>query len=138
MMLFDASALLNIIGEKGEESIRLLKGGYISDLTFYEVGNAMWKSVYRKLITADDAEVVLRTFEQLSTTMNVIPYDRKELLVVLKISLKESITFYDASYVHNALKNDLILVTDDKKLRKAASSYLEVLRSEEVNFNHIN
>ncbi|MFP3945939.1 MAG: type II toxin-antitoxin system VapC family toxin [Archaeoglobaceae archaeon] len=138
MMLFDASALLNIIGEKGEESIKILKSGYISDLTFYEVGNAIWKSVYRDLITLDDAEVVLRTFEQLSTTMNVISCDRKELLDILKISTAESITFYDASYVHNAIKNDLNLVTDDKKLRTAASSYLKVLGSEDMNLNHIN
>ncbi|MFO7967395.1 MAG: type II toxin-antitoxin system VapC family toxin [Archaeoglobaceae archaeon] len=131
-MLFDASALLNIIGEKGEDSIEFLKSGYITDLTFYEVGNAMWKSVYRELLTANDAEVILRAFNQLSTTMKVIPYNRSELPDILKISLNEYLTFYDASYIHNAAKNDLSLVTDDKKLKKAANKYLKVLESEEI------
>lgn len=135
-MLFDASALLNIIEEKGEDSIEFLRDGYITDLTFYEVGNAMWKSVHIELITANDAEVILKTFNQLSTTMNVVPYNRNELLKILNISLKESITFYDASYLHNALKNNLALVTDDKRLKKVANEYLEVLESEEVIFNH--
>lgn len=138
MMLFDASALLNIIEEKGEDSIKFLRGRYITDLTFYEVGNAMWKAVHRELITANDAEVFLKSFNQLSTTMNVIPYNRKELLKILNISLKESLTFYDASYIHNALKNNLTLVTDDEKLKKTANKYVGVLGSEEVNFNHIN
>ncbi|WP_153801433.1 hypothetical protein [Hyperthermus butylicus] len=41
-LLFDASALLNII-RGSVDPLAVLEGGYLLDLTLYEVGNAVWK-----------------------------------------------------------------------------------------------
>ena len=44
----------------------------------------------------------------------------EEPLMTLKIAMKENLTYYDASYVSAALKNNLTLVTDDDKLYEAS------------------
>ena len=41
-LLFDASALLNIIRLRKQDAYRLLKGNLTLSLTRYEVGNALW------------------------------------------------------------------------------------------------
>ncbi len=43
--VFDSLALLNIVKALGETTLRCLKGSYISTLTLYEVGNALWREV---------------------------------------------------------------------------------------------
>lgn len=47
-------------------------------------------------------------------------------------SVKDSITFYDASYIFLAIENGLDLVTDDKKLKNVAGKYLKVYSSMEL------
>jgi|Deesub1362B_J571_1020462.scaffolds.fasta_scaffold00745_3 predicted nucleic acid-binding protein len=130
MMLFDASALFNII--ERENSLEILKNNFISDLTFYEVGNAIWKSVYRELLTEKEAQKLLEIFGKVAKILNVAVLEKGKMNDVLEISVKESITFYDASYIFLAIENSLDLVTDDAKLKKVASKYLKVLSSDRV------
>jgi predicted nucleic acid-binding protein len=130
MMLFDASALLNIV--ERENSFEILKNSFISDLTFYEVGNAIWKSVYRELLTEEEAGELLKIFGKMAKILNVAVLEREKMNDVLEISVKEAITFYDASYIFLAIKNGLNLVTDDKRLRNVASKYLKVYSSMEL------
>jgi len=40
---------------------------------------------------------------------------------------KEQLTFYDASYIATAESTEAILVTEDEKLRKAASKFVETI-----------
>jgi len=55
-MLFDASAIVNLCGEKKLDQIL---AGCTIDLTTYEVGNAVWKQVYiHKKITLEEANTV--------------------------------------------------------------------------------
>ena len=51
---------------------------------------------------------------------------------VLTLALKENITVYDASYMYVAMRDNLILVTDDQKLRNKASRYVKAIPSSEV------
>lgn len=129
-MMFDASALLNII--KRENSFDILKNGFISDLTLYEVGNAIWKSVYRELLTEEEARKLLEIFGKIAKMLNVAVLEKEKMYNVLEISVKESITFYDASYIFLAIENGLDLVTDDKKLKNVAGKYLKVYSSMEL------
>jgi len=133
MMLFDASALFNII--ERENSLEILKNNFISDLTFYEVGNAIWKSVYRELLTEEEAQKLLKIFGKMAKMLNVAVLEKEKMNDVLEISVKESITFYDASYIFLAIENSLDLVTDDKKLRNVAGKYLKVYSSMELSKN---
>ena len=48
---------------------------------------------------------------------------------ILKIAVKENITFYDATYLYMAMKNSLTLVTDDEKLYITANEYVKAIKS---------
>jgi len=45
----------------------------------------------------------------------------------LKRAYEEPLTFYDASYLTTAESTEAILVTEDKKLSKAASKFVETI-----------
>ena len=51
---------------------------------------------------------------------------------IFKLSSKEQLTIYDASYLYITIKNKMILVTDDQKLRDKASKYVKVLDSKHL------
>ena len=51
---------------------------------------------------------------------------------VFTLTLKENITVYDASYMYVAMRDNLIFVTDDQKLRNKASRYAKAIPSSEV------
>jgi len=51
---------------------------------------------------------------------------------VFNLALREDVTIYDASYMYIAMKNGLILVTDDRKLKDRASKYLKVINTSEL------
>jgi len=131
MKLLDASALLNIV-ERKMNSLEVLKNSFVSDLTFYEVGNTIWKSVHRKLLTEEEAMKLFKIFGEMAKILNVVVLEKEKMVDVLKISVKESITFYDASYVFLAIENGLDLVTDDKKLRSVAGKHLKTYSSIEL------
>ncbi|MCJ7610604.1 toxin VapC, partial [Candidatus Bathyarchaeota archaeon] len=57
--LYDSSAIINLVAGKRAE--KLLEDGTLS-LTFYEVGNAIWKQVYlKRSLTREEGEKALRT-----------------------------------------------------------------------------
>ncbi|RLF07769.1 MAG: PIN domain nuclease [Thermoprotei archaeon] len=114
-LLFDASALLNIIRRKRRKAFNILVGNYILDLTFYEIGNAIWKETkLQKRIEVDEASKLLKTISIIKDKMQMLRAEN--LVVVFKIAYELGITFYDASYIVAAAGNNLLLVTDDKKL----------------------
>lgn len=50
--LYDTSALLNLLLNKGSKSLSVLSGQAVLDLTTYELGNSIWKLSYlQKKIT---------------------------------------------------------------------------------------
>lgn len=61
----------------------------------------------------------------------------EEALATLNIVIEEGITYYDASYICAAIKNNTILVTDDEKLHIIAKKYVEAITSEGLNRSEI-
>jgi predicted nucleic acid-binding protein len=118
MMLFDASALLNVIRALGSDSFRLLHGNYILSLTPYEIGNAIWKeTVLLKRITIDEA---IKLLDLVSSSYSILNIAFPEnMFHVLKIAHSLRITYYDSSYVVASQELKSTLVTDDVKLRKS-------------------
>jgi predicted nucleic acid-binding protein len=51
---------------------------------------------------------------------------------VFELAVKEGLTIYDAAYLHYALRNKLVLVTDDVKLREKAKQYLETATTRDL------
>lgn len=118
--LYDTSALLNILLTKGSKSIPVLSDQAILDLTTYEIGNSIWKITYlQKKITKTEACTLLDTCLKVRANMKILDIkDIEENVKELSVSIGQS--FYDSAYLVLAMKYHLELVTDDKKLQKAA------------------
>jgi len=128
-MLFDSSAIINLCGERKID--KLLEGSTLS-LAPYEVGNAVWRQVHiHGAITVEEGSTVLDTVAEVIKRMERMEVESP--LEILRIAVEEDLTYYDASYLHTAMRNNLTLVTDDKKLYNAAKKHVETMKSDEIN-----
>jgi len=120
--IFDASALLNLIRKAGSNAIEIVKENYILDLTLYEIGNALWKeAILLKRISLEEALKTISFIENLRKILIAKSLSDEDLLPkVLKISLQQKITYYNAAYITIAQNQKLTLITDDSKLIKTA------------------
>ena len=129
LYLFDASSLVNLI-KRGLTSVFL--DGITTDLALYESLNVVWKEC--RLLGRIDERTALSYVDVLADVFSAI--DKLTISgvekEVFKIALKEGLTIYDASYIYLASRNDLILVTDDRKLREKASNYVKVVSSSKL------
>ena len=124
LYLFDASSILNLI-KRG--LIKQFAEGVTLDLALYESLNALWKEY--KLLRKIDKDTALEFINIISDLFNVI----KTLSIkgfeneVFNLASKENLSIYDAAYTCSAIKNKLILITDDKELKEKASKYIEAI-----------
>jgi predicted nucleic acid-binding protein len=123
-LLFDASSIFTLIRElRGEALDKLLEGSTIS-LAYYELGNALWRECFLlKRISQKEAENLLRAMFAILQAMDVVLLENEDDgSVVLDKACKFNLTYYDSAYVAEACKSKKVLVTDDKKLAKAAEN----------------
>ncbi|MFZ8850324.1 MAG: type II toxin-antitoxin system VapC family toxin, partial [Thermoproteota archaeon] len=105
--------------------------GFSLNLALYETMNAIWKE--HKLGRIDEKtaleyiEVLTMAFK-LFEILSISAYEKE----VFKLAVKEELTIYDASYLFLAIKNKLILVTDDEKLKNKSLKYIKVLNSKDM------
>lgn len=118
--LYDASAFLNLILNEGSKSLTVLTGQAVLDLTTYEIGNSIWKMLYlQKKITKAEACSLLDSCLKIISGMKVL-YIKGHEEDVKELSSGVGQSFYDSAYLVVAKNHDLELITDDKKLLKAA------------------
>jgi len=119
--LYDTSALLNLLLNKGSKSLSVLSGQAVLDLTTYELGNSIWKLSYlQKKITKTEACTLLDVCLKVMSNMKILNIkDTEEDVKELSVGMGQS--FYDSAYLTLAKKHNLELITDDKKLQKTAS-----------------
>ncbi|MEM3608280.1 MAG: type II toxin-antitoxin system VapC family toxin [Candidatus Bathyarchaeia archaeon] len=122
--LFDSSGLINCVWMGKAEKAA---GQHTIELVKYEIGNYAWKR--RSELREEECLRILEKLLELVETMKVLNLDFKESLL---LAVREGISFYDSSYLQAALRNGLTLVTDDSRLREAASKHVKVLGSSEV------
>ncbi|RLE90669.1 MAG: hypothetical protein DRJ55_06640 [Thermoprotei archaeon] len=116
-LLYDASALLNLIRRLGEDSLESLRGNYILTLTPYEVANALWKeAVLLHRITVEEARSLLSFVSAAYKLLK--PVKPANMLLVLRVACDLKITCYDSAYIVASHEQEARLVTDDDKLRK--------------------
>ena len=123
-LLFDASSILTLVRElRGDAPDKLVEGSTVS-LAYYELGNALWREcLLLKRISWEEAESLLRTMYAILQSMDVVPLEKEdEGNAVLNTACRFNITFYDSAYLTEACKSKKTLVTDDKKLAKAAEN----------------
>ncbi len=131
--MFDASSIVNLV-KKG--FVRVFLDGATLDLALYESLNAVWKEYV--LLSKLDEKTAIEYIETLTTIFDALDLlSIKGLgLEIFKLALKEQLTIYDASYLYMAIKNKMVLVTDDQKLRDKASKYVKVLDSRQIINSH--
>ena len=106
-----------------KENKQLIEGWTIN-LTFYELGNAVWKQVYAYK-TNDENETNKLLDALTEVFMRLRKPEKENSLEILKIALKEGLTYYDAAYIQAAIENKLAQVTDDKQLLEVGKKYVK-------------
>jgi predicted nucleic acid-binding protein len=133
--LFDACSIFTLVRElKGDAPDILLEGSTIS-LAFYEVGNALWRESYLlKRINPEKTEILLKTAYAILEQMDIITFDsQSQARDILNKACDLNLTFYDSAYLAQAYQSNKTLVTDDRKLSKAAEKCkIKTLTSQEI------
>ncbi len=132
-LLFDANAIYRFIRECPEKALDTLKEGATISLAYYELGNALWREAHLlNRISIEEAEKSLNLMFAMLARMEVAEADEQGT-EVLQTAHMCNLTFYDSAYLVMAKKNSKILVTDDRKLAKAAETLgVETLSSNKL------
>ncbi len=130
--LLDASALLPLVVRRGKQLLfeASRENLVTTDLALYEACNSLWKlSTLLKSISIEDAIDTATTIKGLATkgVIKPIKFTKLNFSNTLQIAYKEGLTFYDASYIATAKNAEATLVTEDEKLKKAASKFIKTI-----------
>jgi len=130
--LLDASALLPLITRRGKQLIAEASRENLvtTDLAIYEACNSLWKlATLLKTISLEDAVNVATTLKDLAmrNVIQTVNFTKLDVFHTLNKAHKERLTFYDASYIATAERTEAILVTEDKKLQKAAGKFVKTI-----------
>lgn len=137
--LLDASALVNILPlldvKKFQTSLNM--DLFITQLTPFEVGNALWKLYIKRRL---DANEVLNLMELMQEFIELKIFNTIQISgfnEIAILALKRKITYYDASYLYLGKNKDLVLITDDSGLRTNAEiENVEAIDTEEFKRRH--
>jgi predicted nucleic acid-binding protein len=126
--LLDASSLMLLIKKADVKStVECLQDSLILNLTFYEVGNAVWKeSSLLKFLTPQEAKRIGTLSQTILSRIGQIANEGEDFQKILEIAQEEKLSFYDSSYVFFAKQKDLTLITEDKKLEDKAKKHAAV------------
>jgi Predicted nucleic acid-binding protein, contains PIN domain len=114
--LLDSSALYPLLNYVDKVDVSKI---HVLPLTFYEVGNAIWKEFYihKRIKDPFTLSLLFQKFLHKLKVLSDPPADE-----VMRVAVDKGLTFYDASYVYSAEANDLTLVSEDKELIKKANA----------------
>ena len=122
-LLFDANAIYNLVREYPNDALDILSLGSTIHLAYYELGNALWREcLLLKRISMEEAEKALCFMYEILQRMQIASLDIDTGRQVLDAACKFNLTFYDSTYLTEAKKSNTPLVTDDKKLARAAEN----------------
>jgi len=114
--LFDASALYKLLTVYKNYTNKIdYDYIYILDLTFYEIGNAIWKDyhIFKKINNLiETSEIIYEILKEL----NVIENSSLSFIEIIKIAIEKNLTYYDDLYVYASKNFGLILVSEDQDL----------------------
>jgi predicted nucleic acid-binding protein len=108
-----------LLGQETEGSADFV----VPDLFWPEIGNVLWKAVWRERITPTQAEESLIT--ALSWAFETVP-SRQLLERALEIGLRHQRSFSDSIYLALAVSQQIELITADERLANAVAAHLPV------------
>ncbi|RLI01107.1 hypothetical protein DRO31_07270 [Candidatus Bathyarchaeota archaeon] len=120
--VIDASTLLTLVKKQPKQAATILKETTTIPLIIYEIGNALkTMTTHLKQITPEEAEATLRNIHKALELVKITNLENsKTSTMILRNSIKYNITYYDSAYLTAAITQEATLVTEDKKLAKAA------------------
>jgi predicted nucleic acid-binding protein len=126
--LLDASSLMLLIKKVDAKlTVEYLLDSLILNLTFYEIGNSVWKeSTLLKFLTPEEAKKIGTIAQTILAKIDQVTNQGEDFQKILEIAQNENLSFYDSSYVFYAKQRGLQLVTEDKKLEMKAKKHIEV------------
>lgn len=130
--VLDASALLPLVIRRGKQLIveASQEDLITTDLAMYEACNSLWKlAILFGSMSLEDAVVVATTLRDLvlRNLIQQIDFTKLDLSQALRRAYEEKLTFYDASYIVIAETVGALLVTEDERLLRAASKFIETM-----------
>ena len=121
--LFDSSTIFRAIKEN---KIDLLTGNYTLEIARYELGNIIWKEHFLQAkISMEESEMIAKTVKHALNIMEVLQIACNEE-EILKTATQLKITFYDASYAYFTKAKELQLITEDLRLMKKITPFINV------------
>ena len=131
--VFDTSSLMAVLLDSESPDIDVLFDEHTIELTFYEVGNVLWKARYlQERIDADETQQLVGIVEDVRLELVVHELSELGTKAVLETAIECELTFYDAAYLRCAETLAATLVTEDRELREAAGERVAVCGVEEV------
>jgi predicted nucleic acid-binding protein len=129
--LLDASAFIYLIRNIDEALVfRFVQESAVLDLTFYEVGNAIWKEgTLAKILSPHESEELAVTTQIILARMEKVTGKADGFHGILDLARKERLSFYDSSYLWSAKEKELTLVTGDKELYNKAKKHINVQKT---------
>lgn len=126
--LLDASSFILLIKKAdAKTAIECFKDSLILDLTFYEVGNAIWKeSLLTNYLTHKQAEQLGTLAQTILAKISQITNESEDFQKILEVARTEKLSYYDSSYIYSAKKTGLSFVTEDKELKLKAKKYTTI------------
>ena len=121
--VIDASVLVKWFFAEiySEESVALIERtdlALVPDLLWAELGSVFWQRVRSGEITPAEAERLAETLEALPCELEGVP--AQELLApALAIAIQAGTSLYDSLYLALAIREDIPLVTADRKFYAA-------------------
>lgn len=126
--VFDSSAIFRLIKDN---RVELLIGGHTTKLAQYEVGNIFWKEakLHKRMSEHEAAHLLSDAYKAISAIEVKEVADEQK---VLGVALSLGISFYDASYVYEAMQLGILFVTDDGKLKRKVEQSIETMLVDEA------
>lgn len=126
--LFDSSAIFRLIRDN---NIDLLVGGYTIKLAQYEIGNIFWKEArIHKRISEQEAKHLLSDAYTAISAIEVMEMANAQQ--VLELALKLGTSFYDASYLYEAVQLKVPFITEDEKLKQKVEGSIKTMLVDEI------
>lgn len=134
LYIIDASVaarflLFEDLSDKAEYVLEDFMDGKIElvapELLIYEVGNTLWRAFKQGFISLQDARERISYFLRLK--LNIIKLGKEDYEEVLDWSIKNDVTYYDATYLMVTKKVGGILLSADNILYEKANKIISAL-----------
>ncbi len=121
--LFDASSVVDLVLGRGGAGVEIgvLFDEYWLDLTRYEAANAIWRiGLAQDDLRDSKIDTAIDILDRLEHEMDIVSATGS---ATMNVARESGLTFYDASYLAVARRDDFTLVTEDGALRNAADDH---------------